>query len=147
MYWRNLHPKVPQWKVMKSYRLFHWWKWKAFNISKLSSAHVVMFMWGSQARSQVCRFGGEIHALGGKIFVFYWVHDFSVWPFRSEPFRSEPFRSEPFRSGRFGLSVWVTGHFGRDISVHTELMKFVNFAHVTSAQFGQMVLLFELKIS
>jgi len=36
------------------------------------------------------------------------------------------FRSEPFRSGGFGQAVSVTGLFGRDISVHKELMKFVN---------------------
>jgi len=30
----------------------------------------------------------------------------------------------------FGLAVSVTGHFGRDISVHKELMKFVKFANV-----------------
>jgi len=42
----------------------------------------------------------------------------------------------PIRSGRFGLAVSVTGHFGRDISVHKELMKFVNLAQVTSAQLG-----------
>ena len=32
----------------------------------------------------------------------------------------------PIQSGRFGLAVSVTGHFGRDVSVHKELMKFVN---------------------
>ena len=53
----------------------------------------------------------------------------------------------PVRSGQLGLAVSVTGHFGRDISVPKELMKFVNLAQVTSAQFGQTVLLFKLKIS
>jgi len=38
------------------------------------------------------------------------------------------------------------GHFGGDISVHKELMKFVNLAQATSAQFGQTVL-FILKVS
>jgi len=60
------------------------------------------------------------------------VNDYSVWP---------------FRSGRFGLAVLVTGHFGRDIFVHKELMKFVDPVQVTSAQFGQTVLLHELKLS
>jgi len=46
-----------------------------------------------------------------------------------------------------GLAGSVTGHFGRDISVHKELMKFVNLAQVTFAQVGQTVLLFKLKIS
>ena len=54
----------------------------------------------------------------------------AVWPFWSEPFRSEPFRSETFPSGRFGLAVSVTGHFGRDIFVHKELMKFVKVVNV-----------------
>jgi len=40
-----------------------------------------------------------------------WVHDYSVWP---------------FRSGRSGQAVSITGNFGRDISVHKEMMKFVN---------------------
>jgi len=35
----------------------------------------------------------------------------------------------------------VTGHFGRDIFVHKELMKFVDPVQVTSSQFGQTVLL------
>jgi len=52
-----------------------------------------------------------------------------------------------FRSGRFGLAVSVTGHFGGDISVHKELMKFVNLAQVISAQFGQTVLLVKFEIS
>jgi len=43
------------------------------------------------------------------------VHDYSVWP---------------FRSGRFGLADSATGHFGCDISVHKELMKFVKFVNV-----------------
>jgi len=30
----------------------------------------------------------------------------------------------------FGLADSVTGHFGRDISVHKELMKFVKFVNV-----------------
>jgi len=59
------------------------------------------------------------------LFYFCRVQDFSVWPFRSDPFRSEPFWSEPFPSGRFGLGRF-SRHFGRDISVHEELMKFVN---------------------
>ena len=53
----------------------------------------------------------------------------------------------PIRSGQFGLAVSVTGHFGRDIAVHKELMKLVNLAQVTSVQFGQTVLLFKSKIS
>jgi len=46
----------------------------------------------------------------------------------------------PIRSGRFGLcrfdlsrsglAVSVTGHFGPDISVHKEVMKFVKFVNV-----------------
>ena len=63
----------------------------------------------------------------------------SVWPFRSEPFRSEQFRSEPFRSGRFGLAVLVTRHFGRDISVHKELMKFVKFVNAKE-YLGRMII-------
>ena len=67
------------------------------------------------------------------------VHDFSEWPIRFGsfglavsvwPIRSEPFRSESFWSGRFGLAVSVMAHFGRDISVHKELMKFVKFVDV-----------------
>jgi len=45
------------------------------------------------------------------------------------PIRSEPFRCEPFRSDRFGLAVSVTEHFGRDISVHEKLRKFVKFVN------------------
>ena len=31
-----------------------------------------------------------------------------------------------FLSGRFGLAVSVSGHFGRDISVHKELIIYVH---------------------
>jgi len=58
-----------------------------------------------------------------------------------------PFGPPGYVYGRFGLAVSLTGHFGRDISVQKELMKFVNLAQVTSAQFGQTVLLSKLKIS
>ena len=47
----------------------------------------------------------------------------------------------------FGLAVSVTGHFGRDILVHKEVMKFVDPVQVTSSQFGQKVLLLKLKLS
>jgi len=50
-------------------------------------------------------------------------------------------------SGPFGLAVSVTGHFGRNIFVHKELMKFVDPVQVTSSQFGQTVLLLKLKRS
>ena len=79
----------------------------------------------------------------------------SVWPFRSGRFGLSLFGLShfglsrfgladsvwPIWSGQFGLAVSVTGHFGRDIPVPKKLMKFVNLAQVTSAQFGQTVLL------
>jgi len=68
------------------------------------------------------------------------VQDFSVWLDSVWPIRSGRFglavsvwavsvwavSVRPIQSGRFGLAVSVTGHFGRDVSVHKELMKFVN---------------------
>ena len=63
------------------------------------------------------RISGSVHELRSGRFGLA----VSVWPIRSEPFRSEP-----FRSGRFGLAVSVMGHFGRDIFIHKELMKFVD---------------------
>jgi len=58
------------------------------------------------------------------------VHDYSVWPIRSGRFGLSCFGLSRFGLSRFGLAVSVTGHFGRDISVHKELMKLVKFVNV-----------------
>jgi len=44
-----------------------------------------------------------------------------------------------FGPSHFGLADSVTGHFGRDIFVHKELMKFVKFLNVNE-YLGRMII-------
>ena len=62
----------------------------------------------------------------------------SVWPFRSGRF-DLAVSVWPFWSGCFGLADPVTGHFGRDISAHKELMKFVKFVNANE-YLGRMII-------
>ena len=62
----------------------------------------------------------------------------SIWPFRSGRF-GLAVSVWLFWSGRFGLADSVTGHFGCDISVHKELMKFVKFINVNE-YLGRMII-------